>query len=67
MVLIHLKIIKKIIIGDNSLIRSKSIFYVGSTFGPKLLTGHRVTVREGVKAGKNLQIGTLTDIQGDCK
>ena len=58
---------KKIIIGDDSLIRSKSIFYSGSTFGPKLVTGHRVTVREGVKAGKNLQIGTLTDIQGDCK
>ena len=58
---------KKIIIGHNSLIRSKSIFYTGSTFGPKLVTGHRVTVREGVKAGKNLQIGTLTDIQGDCK
>ena len=58
---------KKIFIGDNSLIRSKSIFYAGSTFGPNLVTGHRVTVREGVKAGKNLQIGTLTDIQGDCK
>ena len=29
-------------------------------------TGHRVTVREGVKAGSDLQIGTLTDLQGDC-
>tara|TARA_B110000483_G_scaffold242027_1_gene326574 strand:+ start:168 stop:914 length:747 start_codon:yes stop_codon:yes gene_type:complete len=54
-------------IGDNSLIRSKSIFYTGSTFGPKLITGHNVTVRENVIAGKNLQLGTLTDIQGDCK
>ena len=42
-------------IGDNSLIRSKSIFYTGSTFGPKLITGHNVTVRENVIAGKNLQ------------
>lgn len=58
---------KPLEIGDNSLIRSKSIFYSGSTFGTNLITGHHVTVREGVKAGKNLQIGTLTDIQGDCK
>ena len=58
---------RPVIIGDNSLIRSKSIFYAGSTFGSKLVTGHRVTVREGVKAGKNLQIGTLSDIQGDCE
>lgn len=58
---------KPLIIGENSLIRSKSIFYTGSSFGPKLITGHRVTVREGVKAGVNLQLGTLSDVQGDCK
>ena len=43
---------KPLEIGDNSLIRSKSIFYSGSTFGTNLITGHHVTVREGVKAGK---------------
>src|SRR5581483_1539376 len=32
----------------------------------RLTTGHRVTVREGAQAGKNLQIGTLCDIQGHC-
>jgi acyl-[acyl carrier protein]--UDP-N-acetylglucosamine O-acyltransferase len=53
-------------IGNNSLIRSHSIFYQGSTFEEKLVTGHRVTVRENTKAGKNLQLGTLSDIQGDC-
>lgn len=53
-------------IGDNSLIRSHSVFYEGSTFGKNLSTGHRVTVREGVKAGCDLQLGTLSDIQGDC-
>ena len=31
------------------------------------MTGHRVTVREKVKAGKNLQIGTLSDLQGHCE
>lgn len=54
-------------IGENSLIRSHSVFYEGSTFGERLITGHRVTVRELTVAGKNLQIGTLGDIQGHCE
>jgi acyl-[acyl carrier protein]--UDP-N-acetylglucosamine O-acyltransferase len=54
-------------IGSGALIRSHSIFYEASTFGERLVTGHRVTVREKVKAGANLQIGTLTDIQGCCQ
>lgn len=58
---------KPLEIGDNSLVRSKSIFYTGSTFGPKLTTGHNVIVRENVIAGKNLQLGTLSDVQGDCE
>lgn len=53
-------------IGRNSHIRSHSIFYQGSTFGDGLTTGHRVTVREKTTAGDNLQIGTLSDIQGHC-
>ena len=58
---------KPLKIGDNSLIRSKNIFYTGSTFGAKLITGHNVTVRENVTAGKNLQLGTFSDVQGDCE
>ena len=57
---------KSLIIGQDSLIRSYSILYGGSTFGSRLITGYRVTVRERTKAGENLQIGTLSDIQGDC-
>lgn len=57
---------KPLTIGSGSLIRSHSIFYEGSTFGSKLVTGHRVTVREKTIAGENLQIGTLGDIQGSC-
>lgn len=53
-------------IAEHSLIRSGSIFYQGSSFGPGLRTGHRVTVREGTMAGDGLQIGTLSDIQGHC-
>lgn len=56
-----------LLIGANSNIRSHSIFYEGSRFGPALVTGHRVTVREQTIAGKNLQIGTLSDIQGHCE
>lgn len=57
---------KALIIGRDSLIRSHSIFYEGSTFCEKLVTGHRVTVREKTIAGINFQIGTLSDIQGHC-
>ncbi|KVO00168.1 acetyltransferase [Burkholderia ubonensis] len=57
---------RPLIIGENSLIRSHSVFYAGSSFGERLITGHRVTVRELTVAGKNLQIGTLGDIEGHC-
>jgi acetyltransferase-like isoleucine patch superfamily enzyme len=56
-----------LVIGQDSFIRSHSVFYEGSSFGDRLVTGHRVTVREGTKAGENLQIGTLSDIQGRCE
>lgn len=55
-----------LIIENDSLIRSHSVFYESSHFGARLVTGHRVTVREHTMAGKNLQLGTLCDIQGDC-
>lgn len=63
----HLSDGDKLCIGPNSYIRSHSIFYEGSVFLESLVTGHRVTVREKVKAGKNLQIGTLSDLQGHCE
>ena len=56
-----------LIIGCNSLIRSHSIFYQGSSFGDGLVTGHHVTVREKTVAGKGFQIGSLADIQGHCE
>lgn len=58
---------RKLVIGEGALIRTHSIFYEGSTFGPRLRTGHNVTVRELTVAGENLQIGTLSDIQGHCE
>ena len=55
-----------LIIGDDSFIRSHSVFYESSLFGDGLVTGHHVTVREKTVAGKSFQIGTQSEIQGDC-
>lgn len=57
---------QSLIIGSGANIRSHSIFYEGSKIGSGLITGHRVTVREGTVAGDGFQIGTLGDIQGNC-
>ena len=54
-------------IGSGAHIRSHSVFYQGSTFGPGLTTGHHVTVREGTVAGLALQLGTMADLQGDTR
>ena len=55
-----------LMIGERALIRSGTIIYAGSTIGPELETGHRVTIREGATIGRNLRVGTLSDIQGHC-
>lgn len=51
-------------IGANSLVRSHSIIYAGSSFGQGFSCGHRVTIREFTKAGDNFSVGTLSDLQG---
>lgn len=53
-------------VGPGARIRSHSVIYEGSTFGPRLETGHRVTLREGLVVGENLRAGTLCDLQGDA-
>jgi len=55
-----------LIVGDDSLVRSHSVFYESSSFGAGLVTGHRVTVREKTIVGAGFQIGTMSEIQGDC-
>lgn len=57
---------KPLVIGSDALIRSHSVFYESSTFGDGLKTGHKVCVRENTIAGRLFQIGTSTEIQGDC-
>jgi len=54
------------VIGDNAVIRSETILYGENNIGDNFQTGHRVTIREKSKIGRNVRIGTLSDIQGDC-
>lgn len=54
-------------IGERALIRSGSIIYNGSEFGKNFQCGHHVTIREQTKIGDNVSIGTLSDVQGDCR
>ncbi len=54
-------------IGRNALIRSGSILYAGSTIGDDFQTGHQVTIREKAMIGNHVSIGTLSDVQGNCK
>jgi acetyltransferase-like isoleucine patch superfamily enzyme len=56
----------KLVIGSNSIIRSHSVMYIGSNVGKFLTTGHNVIIRENSDIGSHVQIGTLSDIQGDC-
>lgn len=57
---------KKLIVGDNSNIRSKAVIYIGSNIGKDLQTGHGITIRENSKIGISVQLGNRTDVQGDC-
>ncbi|NQU67707.1 MAG: N-acetyltransferase [Candidatus Marinimicrobia bacterium] len=54
----------KTIVGENCLIRSHTIIYCGSELGAGFSTGHRVTIREYSKFGKQCRVGTVSDIQG---
>lgn len=56
----------KLIIPSGSVIRSHTVIYQGSKFESKLETGHHVLIRERTIAGKNLRVGSYTDIEGDC-
>ncbi len=54
-----------LVIGANATIRSGSILYGDSAIGDNFGTGHRVTIREKTQIGHHVNIGTLSDLQGD--
>lgn len=57
---------KPLVIGEGSLVRSHTVIYEGSSFGPQLRVGHSSMLREGITAGVNLQVGSFNDLEGDC-
>jgi UDP-3-O-[3-hydroxymyristoyl] glucosamine N-acyltransferase len=61
--LAHLKFLS---IGNNSVIRSHSVIYIGSDISAKFQTGHHICIRENTIIGEGCQVGSRSDIQGDC-
>jgi len=57
----------KLVIGENSLIRSHSIFYLGSEIASGLVTGHHAIIRENSKIGKSFQLGTKSLVMGELE
>ena len=52
-------------IGHGAIIRSHSVIYQNVVIGSGFRSGHRVTIREGTKIGDDVQVGTMSDLQGD--
>jgi acyl-[acyl carrier protein]--UDP-N-acetylglucosamine O-acyltransferase len=57
---------RSLVLGSDSLVRSHTVIYEGSTVGEGLETGHHVTMREGLDIGRNLRVGTNADLQGSA-
>lgn len=57
----------RLIIGDNAVIRSGSVIYLGTRIGPELRTGHNVVIREENVIGENLQIWSNSVIDYGCR
>ena len=57
---------KRLIIRKNSIINSHSVIYLGSEVGLNNIIGHNVLIREETFLGKNVQIGSYSDLEGHC-
>jgi acetyltransferase-like isoleucine patch superfamily enzyme len=55
----------KTCIGSESVIRSHAVIYQGAEVGPQFQTGHHTLVRDGIRAGVNLRLGSFSDLEGD--
>lgn len=53
-----------LVVGAGALVRSFSVLYAGSTFGPGLRTGTHAVAREGIRCGARFQLGTRSEHQG---
>ena len=54
-------------IGENAVIRSGSIIYVGTRIGKNLETGHNVVIREENEIGDNFKIWNNSVVDYGCK
>ena len=52
-------------IGAGAIIRTGSVIYAGSEFGPNFVTGNYVIIRENSKFGANCMFGTMCQTEGD--
>jgi acetyltransferase-like isoleucine patch superfamily enzyme len=57
------KALGKLIIGDNSIIRSHSVIYAANSIGNNFQTGHGALIREGNAIGDDVSIGSHTVIE----
>jgi acetyltransferase-like isoleucine patch superfamily enzyme len=53
----------KLIIGDNSIIRSHSAIYLGNKIGKNFQCGHGVMIRENNLIGDNVSVGTHSALE----
>lgn len=58
---------RKLIIGNNAIIRSHSVIYLGNKIGDNFKTGHGVMIRENNIIGDNVSIGTHTIVERENK
>jgi acetyltransferase-like isoleucine patch superfamily enzyme len=56
----------KTVIGPGSTIRSHAAIYQDVELGPRFECGHHVLVRDGVRAGVNLRLGSHSSLEGSC-
>lgn len=54
-------------VGERCILRVGSVFFAGSTIGPRLETGPYATIRENAQIGSDCRFGNFTDIQGTCR
>ena len=57
----------QLVIGDNAIIRSGTVIYVGTRIGNDLRTGHNVVIREENSIGDDLQIWSNSVIDYGCR
>ncbi len=57
----------QLVIGNNAIIRSGTVIYLGTRIGDDLRTGHNVVIREENVIGDNLQIWSNSVIDYGCR